>query len=483
MKLIFSLILSWLLTTVFAGADDLEDFSSLKDSRPNVIFFLGDDQSRFNHSTYGHPSIPTPVTEAFAKESLVFENAFTGQAICAPSRTMLYTGLYPIRNGCFMNHTQVRPGIETLPTLLGKLGYSVILAGKSHVSPDRSFPWSQRFSPVPKPGASRKWIPLQEIDKFLTNPGDKPFCLIVASEFPHAPFMEKTSFSPEEVVLPPYAKQSEAAKKEATHYYANVEQKELEFSALLELLDKHKQSEDSLVLYADDHGLERGKFTSYDSGLKVAFMARWPGRITPGRTKALVSFADFVPTVIELAGGTPEGFDGKSLLPIFSGQNARHHDYVYGVTVNQGTLGRHVFPQRSIHDGRFHYIHNFNTLEKLSRDKEAGKEFNFFLQKGAARYPRHREEMLFDTQTDPHELTNIANNPEYVKIKDDLKAKLFRWMKEQNDYLSADGPIPFLETKERFTLDKFDERNPIPPQYRGSLKGQKINPHSATQAR
>jgi uncharacterized sulfatase len=108
---------------------------SLAGSRPNILFFLADDQSRFDHSAYGNPKVPTPETGKFAEEALVFDRAYTGQAICAPSRSMLYSGLYPIRNGCFLNHTSIRPGVKTLAEYLKVLDYTVILAGKSHVKP------------------------------------------------------------------------------------------------------------------------------------------------------------------------------------------------------------------------------------------------------------------------------------------------------------------------------------------------------------
>ena len=89
--------------------------------------FLADDQSITDHTTYGNDKVPTSVTHAFGKESLVFNNAFTGQAICAPSRSMLLTGLYPLKNGCFINHTAIRPGLKTLPAYLKELGYDVLL--------------------------------------------------------------------------------------------------------------------------------------------------------------------------------------------------------------------------------------------------------------------------------------------------------------------------------------------------------------------
>ena len=101
---------------------NLEATKKLSGVRPNIILFLADDQSKTDHTVYGNEKVPTLVTEEFSKESLVFENTFTGQAICAPSRSMLLTGLYPLKNGCYINHTAIRPGIKTLPAYLTELG-------------------------------------------------------------------------------------------------------------------------------------------------------------------------------------------------------------------------------------------------------------------------------------------------------------------------------------------------------------------------
>lgn len=474
--ILFAVAISTLSNGTAAG-----DSSSMKGSRPNVIFFLADDQSRFNHTAYGHPTIPTVTTDALAKESLVFDRAFTGQAICAPSRSMLYSGLYPVRNGCFLNHTKIRPGVKTLPVYLKDLGYTVILAGKSHVKPANQFPWSKTFPPVKKAGASRDWIPLEQIAAFLADPGPNPFCLIVASEFPHGPFMTNTPYKPKDVVLEPFVERTKENLRTATQYYANIAQKEAELAALLELIDKHGQKNKSLVFYSDDHGLSRGKYTSYDSGLNVAFMVRWPDTIKPGRTGAMVSFADFVPTVIELAGGdVPSNLDGKSLLPLLAGESTQHHTYVYGVTTNQGIIHRHVFPQRSVRDERYHYIHSFNTLERIKRDRESGKEISFFHQRGAEKFANIPEELLFDTRNDPHEMTNLAEDREFLAIKQRLKARLFEWMKAQNDLLTEEVPVPILETASRFALDQPDQQNRIPKEYARTLQGRKVNPHQAT---
>jgi uncharacterized sulfatase len=447
----------------------------MKGARPNIVFFLGDDQSRFDHRVYGNAAVPTPTTDALAKEGLVFERAFTGQAICAPSRSMLYTGLYPLRNGCFINHSAIRPEVETLPKYLAELGYTVVLAGKSHVKPDKQFPWSKRMEPVDEKGLPRPSIPLEEMDKFLADTGSKPFCLMIASEYPHGPYFEESPYKADDVLLPPFVANTE--KDNATLYYASIAQKERELASVLKLLEKHKIKDKTIVFYSDDHGVARGKYTSYDSGLNVAFVVRWPGKINPGRTNALSSFADFLPTAIELAGGTPpEKLDGMSLLPILEKGEGKQHEHVYGVTVNQGIINRHVFPQRSVHDGRYHYIFSFNSMERLERERAKGKDIDFFIEKGATKHKDLPEEMLFDTQSDPHEISNLAGKPELAELQKKLKTELFRWMKEQNDYLSEDGPVPFLRTNRRFSLDVADKGNRIPKKMIGSLKGKTIDP-------
>ena len=78
------LVVSLLIVSFSYGKEADAAESNMKGSRPNVVFFLGDDQSKFDHTAYGHPTVPTPTVDALAKESLVFDKAFTGQAICAP---------------------------------------------------------------------------------------------------------------------------------------------------------------------------------------------------------------------------------------------------------------------------------------------------------------------------------------------------------------------------------------------------------------
>ena len=459
-----------------------DELSTLSGSRPNIIFFLADDQSITDHTSYGNDKVPTAVTQAFSQESLVFNNAFTGQAICAPSRSMLLTGLYPLRNGCFINHTAIRPGLKTLPAYLQEQGYDVLLVGKSHLKPADQFPWTQWIPPVKKEGYPRPGISIQAVDQYLSK-REKPFCLIIASEYPHGPYFKESKFKPEEVSLPPFQHDNLGSRNYFGRYYTSIQEKENEFEAILDLVDKHNLKNKTIVFYADDHGMARGKFTVYKSGLNVAFMVRWPGCIQPGRSNALVSFADFVPTVLDLAheNASPKSlnFDGKSLLSIFEGLTTRQHQYLYGVGNSQGIQNRHIFPQRSIYDGRYNYIYNFNASERLAELDGIDPVSYYFYQFGSDKHIGTPKEELYDTLNDPFEMNNLAKDAELQSIKAKLKTALFSWMNSQKDYLSESGAIPFFNVWRH----ELDAQGPqfnyhISDDKVGSLEGKKVNPHN-----
>ncbi len=457
---------------------------NLSGSRPNIIMFLADDQSITDHTTYGNDKVPTKVTHAFGEDSLVFNNAFTGQAICAPSRSMLLTGLYPLKNGCYINHTAIRPGLKTLPSYLRELGYDVLLVGKSHLKPAEQFPWTEWIQPVEKAGYPRPGISIEEVDQYLTE-REKPFCLIIASEYPHGPYFKESKFKPEEVSLPPFQYDNIGSRNYFGRYYTSIEEKENEFDAILNLVDQHNLRDETIVFYADDHGMARGKFTVHKSGLNVAFMVRWPGNIKPGRTDALISFADFVPTLIDLASNDgldkKNNFDGKSLVKIFETGSVSHHEYLFGVGNSQGIQNRHIFPQRSVYDGRYNYIYNFNSNERLAKLDIKDPIRYYFYKLGADKHKNKPEEELYDTLNDPFEMNNLAQDKGLFSLKSNLREVLFNWMESQNDYLDDSSHIPFFKVW-RPALD-LDVQAPqfnhsILEDKVGSLEGKKMNPHS-----
>ncbi|MGC9376025.1 MAG: sulfatase-like hydrolase/transferase, partial [Bacteroidales bacterium] len=141
----------FILSFVLHGCNDKEKPAELP-KKPNIIFYLADDQDKYDFGCYGNDKVHTPAVDRLAGEGLLFENAFTGQAICAPSRSQLYTGNYPLKNGCFLNHIKTKDNQVSTTTYMKNLGYEVILAGKSHVGPKEVFNWSKEWKPVHKEG-------------------------------------------------------------------------------------------------------------------------------------------------------------------------------------------------------------------------------------------------------------------------------------------------------------------------------------------
>ncbi|MCH2176925.1 MAG: sulfatase [Lentisphaeria bacterium] len=458
-------------------------FSIAKEKKPNFIFFLSDDQLIADYSTYQqifatyNPPNLTPVTDQLAKESLVFTNMFTPQPICAPSRSSLYTGLYPIRNGCFMNHQKVRKGTKSIHFALSKLGYDVSLIGKSHVGPDSVFKWDTEVV-----DHKNKELPISVIDTYFKNHA-KPFCLFIASHYPHGPYPRNPKFPLDKVTThQPFS--DKVGIKRRAGYFDLIHKKEEEVKQVLELLDKHKLKENTVFIYSSDHGSNGGhnnlkaKYRLYDRGLRVPFIIRWPQKIKPGRTNALSNFIDIVPTFIELAGGKiTQPVDGKSFVSVLKDPKEDNHKYVFAVMTQQGVLTPSVFPIRSARGKRFHYIHNFNTIEKINRDEANGKPIDPFHRIGAELNAGTPEEELYDTQKDPWELNNLASDPQYKEIKEELKSAMFKWMNEQHDFLSENGPIPYLKSKH--PVDKSGRLYTCPPKLIGTIKKFE-DPHKLT---
>src|SRR3954462_4358379 len=109
--------------------------------RPNIVLFIADDLTATDCGPYGAADVRTPNLDALARESLKFTRAFAASATCSPSRSAIYSGLYPFRNGAHANHSLVRDDLKTLPHYMKQLGYRVVLAGKTHIGPREVFPF------------------------------------------------------------------------------------------------------------------------------------------------------------------------------------------------------------------------------------------------------------------------------------------------------------------------------------------------------
>lgn len=438
---------------------------------PNIIFYLADDQDKYDYGCYGNDKIHTPAVDRLAQEGLVFENAFTGQAICAPSRSQLYTGNYPLKNGCFINHIKTKDDQISVATYMRELGYEVILAGKSHVGPKSVFKWDHEWKPVKTEGVPRPYLPLDEIQKYFQS-AEKPFCMFITSDYPHGPYFDVEGKTADDFKFYPFNqkdKENLGSIKRMAGYYRSIEEDNMQLEKILSWVDAYLDK-NTMFIYSADHG-RTGKFTLYDRGLNVPFVVRWPGVVTPNtRSDVMVHYTDVLPTFMEMAGGkAPQNIDGNSFIKTLKGDNKQINDYVYGVQSNQNIQQAAVFPSRTVRSMKYKYIRNFNSIEVVENNYVDNPHVNAFLQRGAEKFKHIPFEELYDIENDPWEQVNLAGDPEYGKIKKDLIAALYSWMGEQGDFLVKENYMPLMKPVHNH-LDRTSRFKKVPEELENTLK-------------
>ena len=427
---------------------------------PNVIFYLSDDQDLLDYGVYGNPNVQTSNADLLATQGIKFTNFYTGQAICAPSRSQIFTGMYPVKNGCMANHIAVKPDIKSITSLLKESGYEVVLAGKSHVKPSKVFDWTHYF-----PKVSNRYLPLEKIDNYLKNV-NKPFCLIIASDYPHGPFPKTDNYNKADIYKLPYDPNYVGNHKPG--YYQNIKDDNDQLGKVLEMVDKYGHKENSMFIYASDHGLS-GKWSLKEQGLRVPFIVRWPGKTMPNTTsETLLTLVDVLPTILEVSNTEiPSEIDGKSFLETLNGSNMKIHDYVFGVSTRQNIRECKIFPSRMVRGNRYKLIRNFNSVDVINSNLGENPVINEFAKIGAESFPNIPYEELYDLEKDPYQQVNLITEPKYKKIRNRLSVALENWMKSQEDFL-LDDPISVLKPT-LHPLDKTSKWNNVPNDLIGKL--------------
>ncbi len=452
----------FLQTTVStAGAITLNQTFCIADQheKPNFMLVIADDMYSFDSEPYGNQTIQTPNMAKLANEGICFDAMFTSTAMCSPSRQQLYTGLYPVRNGAYPNHSRVYEGTKSIAHYLKNLGYRVGLLGKKHFNPPESYPF-EFFGDVQK---EHKYIDTQSISEFVNRDTSQPYCLIVCSDESHKPWNQgdPEQYNHNMLNVPPHLVDCPETREEMTKYYAEISFLDKQLGECMKIVDQSKQAENTLLMFTSEQGAQfpsQGKWSCYDTGLKTAFIARWPKKIKPGsRTNAMTQYVDVVPTLIEAAGGSPEnidtecpdaegykGFDGKSFLQVMLGETNQLRNQVYGAHTTRGIItGSACYPIRSVRSTRYKLIKNLNheavfynvalTRQSLFQAWKKYAENDPAIAKKIKKIQYRPAEELYDLQNDPFELNNLAENSEYASVKKTLNKKLEKWMKQQGD--------------------------------------------------
>ena len=282
--------------------------------QPNFLIIMADDCTYNDLPLYGGKNAKTPNIDRLAKQGLTFNKAYLAEAMCQPCRAEMMTGQYPLHNGCAWNHSASRGNVQSMPHHLGSLGYRVGIAGKVHVKPASAFPFEKikGFDPncVRNPTQDHN---LKGIQSFMQRNTKQPFCLIVALVEPHVPWVmgDSSKYPPSSLQLPPTIADTPRTREDFSKYLAEITYMDGQVGDILTTLQKTSREKDTLVLFTSEQGSQfpGNKWTNWNTGIHTALLARWPGRIPSNkRTDALVQYADILPTLVDLAGGSPESY-------------------------------------------------------------------------------------------------------------------------------------------------------------------------------
>ena len=404
--------------------------------------------SWYDAGCYGSTQSNTPNVDRLAREGMRFEQAFTATAMCAPMRQQLYTGIFPVRNGAYPNHSRTKDGVQSIPHYFEPMGYRGGLWGKEHFGPQENYPFE-------KLGARRDdEMEYDKIQEFVQRNPDQPYFVVVCSHDSHLPYEsgDPSKYKPTTLELPPYVYDSPNVRKSYAAYLAEVEHLDEQTGECMRIVEESGQADNTIFIFCSEQGSQfaGGKWTCYDAGLREAWVVRWPERVAAASTTdAMVQGVDALPTLIEAAGGDPKeyDFDGESYLAVLEGKTQRHADYVYGVHTTRGIIaGSENFPVRSVRDERYKLIWNPSYKEKFENIVTAGRDkAEYWMEwvelaktdeKAAAaieRYQVRPEYEFYDLEADPWEMDNLVDASEHADHIAALKVKLEAFMEQQGD--------------------------------------------------
>lgn len=417
--------------------------------RPDIVFYIADDLSAADLPLHGGTNIQTPSIDALAASGMSFNRAFVASPSCASSRAALLTGLMPAKNGAEENHSYPRKEVLKLPQVLNKLGYQTAAFGKvAHLrsAPDYHFEIHDRQQHIPD---VRK-----NVKQFLESRTDqRPLALFVGVSDPHVPWPNESTIDPKTMSLPPKLLDTPRTRIQRSRYLQEVKDLDAYLGELRALTNKHL-SQDQVFVFSSDHGAQFpfGKWTLYDEGIRVPLIVAQNGKIKAGsKTEAMVSWVDILPTLIDTVGGqVPDKLDGRSFLNVLRGKTDSHRENIF--TTHSGDQLMNVYLSRSIRTDRYKLIWNphpdfaFTTHIDMLLRETSGDYFKQWTERAktdpaaAATVAKHHGRPaieLYDLQQDPHEMNNLAGQPETSKIQQQLFDDLKKWITSQKDQITV----------------------------------------------
>jgi len=406
----------------------------------NIVLLQGEDVGR-HLGCYGDDYADTPNLDGLAAEGARFTHAFSHSPVCAPSRGGMVTGCYPWAIGNHGMRSKLIDPPRNFTHELRDAGYDV------------SWPTKLDFNFEPKPGWCDDQEPWHE-----KPPPREPFFVYEnfgatheSRMFPEPPQYNQPReldlsriHDPEKVPVPSYWPDSAELRTQVAKYYDAFTAIDREIGQRLQWLDEHGLRENTVVIFLSDHGrgLPREKRWCYDAGLHLPLIIRWPGELEAGSvSEDLVGWVDIAPTLLALAGvARPDHYNGQVFL---GPEKAPPREFVFAGRDRMDEVFDKVRVARS---KRWHYIRNDapglpyaqnqwymeqQPAVPVARQLHAeGK-----LEGPAALFFRERKpaEELYDAESDPEMVQNLAGNPDFEDILLTHRAALQKHLNEVGD--------------------------------------------------
>jgi len=436
---------------------------AVEQARPNILFFITDDESWLERSAYGWSTLPTPHFDRVARDGVLFTHAYTSAPSCAPSRAVCVTGrnFWELNQGAFIQ-AWLPQEFPVFPDILAQAGYHVGYTGKGWgpgVFPEGSHkkPTGTAYNNIKvKPD---KRIPhisvidyVENFKEFLAQKqASQPFYFWVGSTEPHGPYdkhnyqrLEKEfGFKLEDVSMPEFLEDTPQNRQKRANFLYEICYSDVQLGKVLEILEQAGELENTLVVVTSDNGTaigDFGKASPYEWSCREPLAIMWPKSVPKGRTvDDFVAFRDFAPTFLDAAGiKVPAQMTGSSLLPILkSGKSGRvesQRDCIVHGLEWHGEFDPVSRSHRTYRNERYAYIVRYSNSLKPSDDMAPDAEIT--------------GEELYDLEKDPWQRTNLFANPEYASVLADLKAGLKAYALKTGDPRFTGKMKIFRETRD-----------------------------------
>jgi arylsulfatase A-like enzyme len=439
------------------------------ETRPNILFIIFDDWSREHAGAYGCDWVKTPNFDRLAREGVLFTNAFTSNPKCSPCRASILTG----RNSWQLEEAACHNGLfpskfAVYPDLLERAGYSVGLTGKGWGPGDFRTTGFKRNPAGPSFDQHKTQPPASGIGRndyarnfqaFLEDrPKVKPFCFWMGFSEPHRGYElnsgQRMGKNLEDVTVPPFLPDVPQVRSDLADYSIEVEYADSHIGRALELLEESGELENTLVIATSDHGMPfpfvKGQI--FDDGFHLPLAMRWGKGIKPGRVvDDFVNVRDLAPTYLELAGvEAHEQMTGKSLVDVLRADKSGWVDRDRNMMLigkERHDIGRPNdlgYPVRAIRTPEYFYVHNYfpdrwpacNPETDFGNcDASPTKEIVKLL--GGHFYDlafgKRPSDMLFRLSDDPRCVRNLAHDPAFAPVMNELRNRMLNVLKNEQD--------------------------------------------------